>query len=333
VAADRQQQVPTAMPGWMAPTVSGRLEQQGRYHQAQERMRALQERNQHKRSCKRTPADKIVVSVSDPAAALGRDKEKVYRPLYNVQLVDDLDSPLILNYGVFAQPNDNGTLEPMLERQAQLTGRKPLTLLADASYANGADLAVSKAAGVLLLAPYQQNDFTADKAKKKELAQLPKKEFTWLAEEQTYRCPQGHRLDYVGSSQQKRSSTETVRVQIYRCAPEHCCACPLSQQCAPNPKVGRTISRGEHEDLIETLRERMQTAEAKALYRLRRQTVELVNADFKEHRKIRRFSGRGLKRAEAEIGLLVLVNNLLVCQEHTSAAAKEDGRCPQKLAA
>ncbi len=55
----------------------------------------------------------------------------------------------------------------------------------------------------------------------------------------------------------------------------------------------------------------METAEAKALYRLRRQTVELVNADWKAHRKLRRFSGRGLARVRCQVGLMVLAHNLL----------------------
>jgi hypothetical protein len=54
--------------------------------------------------------------------------------------------------------------------------------------------------------------------------------------------------------------------------------------------------------------------QAKELYRLRRQTVELVNADWKEHRKLRRFSGRGLPRARVQVGLTVLTHNLLTCQ-------------------
>lgn len=338
VADDQRPEVPAtpaspaARPGWLAPTADGRETQYQRYQQAEQRMAALQERNQQKRSSKRTAADKIVVSVSDPEAALGRDKDKVYRPLYNVQLVDDLDSPLILSYGAFAQPNDNGTLEPMLERQAQFTGRKPDVLLTDAGYANGVNLAVGEAAGVTLYAPWQKNDFTADKAKKPK--QLPKERFAWLEKEQTYECPQGHRLEYVGKSRQQRSSIETVEVHQYRCPPQHCCACPLRQQCTPNPEAGRTISRGEHEDLIEALRQRMQTPEAKALYRLRRETVELANADFKEHRKIRRFSGRGLRRAEAEIGLLVLVNNLLVCLAHSTEERRATpGERPRKLVA
>jgi transposase len=314
VTADRQQETPPSpLPRWMAPSASGRETQQQRYHQAQQRMSAMQERNRQKRSSKRKSADKIVVSVSDPEAALGRDKDRVYRPLYNVQLMNDLDSPLILSYGVFPQPNDNGTLEPMLERQAHLTGHKPEAIVADSTYANGGDLAVADAAGVTVFAPYQENDFTADKLKKPKY--LPKTQFLWMPEEQTYQCPRGHRLEHVGTSQQKRSSVETVKLDQYRCPPEHCRECPLRVQCTPNPEAGRTISRGEHEDLIEELRQRMRTDDAKALYRLRRQTVELVNADFKEHRKIRRFSGRGLKRAEAEIGLLVLGHNL-VCLNH-----------------
>ncbi len=40
------------------------------------------------------------------------------------------------------------------------------------------------------------------------------------------------------------------------------------------------------------------------------QNVELVNADFKEHRKLRRFSGRGLLRVGCEVGLTVLAHNL-----------------------
>ena len=56
----------------------------------------------------------------------------------------------------------------------------------------------------------------------------------------------------------------------------------------------------------------MATSEAKKLYRLRRQTVELGFADLKQHRSMRQFSGRGRFRAQRQIGLAVLVHNLLV---------------------
>lgn len=82
--------------------------------------------------------------------------------------------------------------------------------------------------------------------------------------------------------------------------------------------------RLEHEELIEVLRARMAAPEAQALYRLRKQTVELVNADLKQHRKLRRFSGRGLARARCEVGLLVLAQNLLtLADERWKAQAKQ----------
>ena len=42
---------------------------------------------------------------------------------------------------------------------------------------------------------------------------------------------------------------------------------------------------------------------------MRGQTVELGYADFKQHRKLRRFTRRGRQRAGSEIGLLVLAHN------------------------
>jgi hypothetical protein len=58
----------------------------------------------------------------------------------------------------------------------------------------------------------------------------------------------------------------------------------------------------------------METAEAKAVYRLRGQTIEIVFADVKEHRGLRRFSSRGLARVRTEFALEVLLHNLLVVQ-------------------
>ena len=303
-AADGGGAATAARPGWMAPTPAGRRRRRGRLRRARQRMEALQQRNAGKRASKRKGRERVVVSPSDPEAAVGRDKEGVYRPLYNVQVLDDLDSPFVLAYDVFAQPNDAGLLRPMLGRAAELLGRSVRELLADSAYAGGSDLAAAETAGVVLYAPPPAAAGGIPK-------QIPKGEFQWLAAEGTYACPRGRRLEYAGSSRQRRSGTEAVVLHTYRCPPEYCRACPLRQACTPNPERGRTISRGEHEGLIEALRARMETPEAKELYRLRRQTVELVNADWKGHRRLRRFSGRGLARARCQVGLLVLAHNLL----------------------
>ena len=83
-------------------------------------------------------------------------------------------------------------------------------------------------------------------------------------------------------------------------------------------KGGRSVQRSEHEELIQAHRAWMETAEAKAVYRLRGQTVEIVFADVKEHRGLRRFSGHGLARVRTEFALDVLLHNLLVLHRFLS---------------
>jgi Transposase DDE domain len=78
------------------------------------------------------------------------------------------------------------------------------------------------------------------------------------------------------------------------------------------------VQRSEHEELIQAHRAWMETAEAKAVYRLRGQTVEIVFADVKEHRGLRRFSGHGLARVRTEFALDVLLYNLLVLHRFLS---------------
>ena len=121
---DTQGETPAEVPAWMAKTPRSRAAQCERYLQAQAHLTGLQAANQHYSPSERRAPDKLVVSTGDPEAALGMDKDHVFRPLYTIQTVRDVDSPLILSYDVFAQATDAGTFSPMLARTKQLTGRR-----------------------------------------------------------------------------------------------------------------------------------------------------------------------------------------------------------------
>jgi transposase len=314
IEADDQGRSPEKLRSWMAKHADTRQTQRAAYERAAERMDTLQAENQKRRACKRRPAEKIVLSVSDPEAACGRDKLNVFRPLYNVQLQYDLDSPFILGYDVFTRVTDTGTLPPMLERTSELTGRKPAVVLADSTYATILDLEVCQQNKITLYAPVNENDYSEKNHRKpqtNQFTQLPKSEFTWLADEVTFVCPEGHRLEREQTSWVKRLGGQKLRNMRFRCPPEHCGACPRGAECTPAPDKGRTVSRLENEELLDELRERMKTEQAKVLYRLRGQTVELAFADMKEHRSLRRLSGRGLRKAKAQVAALVLAHNLL----------------------
>jgi hypothetical protein len=310
IAAEKAGSDPGPIPGWMARTPATRRRQYRRFYQAFRRLQNQHTQNAQRPRQNRQAPEKIVISTSDFEAALGRDKEKVFRPLYNVQIVQDLQSALVLGFEVFAQATDAGTLIPLRQRVWELSGVWLKRLLADAGYASALDLYDCTQAAIDLYAPYQENDQTPQR-RDQPPRQLPKSEFTWLPTEQTYVCPQGHRLRRISQETRDRAGQRTVELTTYRCPKEHCQNCPLAKRCTSSAN-GRTIKRNEHEDLIVAHQAKMATPEAKAIYRQRGQTVELRFADTKAHRDLRRFSGRGLKQARIEVGLCVLVHNLLV---------------------
>jgi transposase len=303
-------------PQWLASTPLGLVRQKRTYQRAGIVLQKRLEQNRRRRSSKRKPEDKVLVSLTDPEAALGRDKLDVFRPLFNVQLLRDLDSPLVLAYETFAVTHDAGLVSPMLERMTDLVGRKPEQLLADSGYVSLRDLETCAGAEVTLFAPWQENDYSQEQGKKiasNQFTQIPKTDFSWLEEEQTFICPQGHRLEFRTTKKESRLDYE-VTLHMYSCPGEYCSACPRQGECTRNPKKGRTVSRLENETLLDQLRERMHTPEAKALYKLRSQTVELVYADLKEHRGLRRFRSRGLRRAKTQVALAVLAHNILALE-------------------
>lgn len=320
VAANGSGQAAEAAPGWMAKHPETREEQFRRYQRTQTRMNQLQAENAKRTKSKRKKPEKVVVSASEPESAPGRDKLKTFRPLYNVQLMYDLDSAYITAYELFACQNDAGTIGAMLERSMELAGKKPLVVLADAAYAGGDDVALCEQAGVTLYAPVGKNDFSEAKQKGKKNPRIPKREFKWLPEEQAYCCPEGRKLVAERTGRVARANDRTVLQTTYRCAAGDCGSCPRREACTSLSGRGRSVSRLEHEDLVDALRARMETAEAKELYKQRSRTIELRYADLKAHRRLRRFNHYGPRRTRAQIGAAILTYNLLILQKNRKCA-------------
>jgi transposase len=305
-------------PYWMAKTSRGRFEQRERYQHVRECLRQRHEENARRRTENRKPSEKILVSWSDPESVFGMDKFKVNRPLYNVQLLRDLDSPLILAYDVLARNTDFGTIPLLTELAVDFVGCMPETLLTDSGYVSIRELEFCESRQITLYAPYKENDHSAvRKRKNKRQTQIPKSEFTWLEDVQTYRCPEGHLLRYTRRIAAPRFDDEVVTL-FFVCPVEHCNVCARAKECTSSRKTGRQIRRMENEELLDQLIQRMNTEEAKTLYKLRCRTVELNFADMKEHRDMRRFSCRGLRRVRNDVAATVLVHNLLHVRQATA---------------
>jgi transposase len=325
-------QVQTAdRPYWMARTASGRLRQCQRYQRAQRILQARlsdHEQRQHGKSKRRQKnADKVVICPTDPEAVLGKDKHKVFRPLFNTQILQDVDSPFVLGYQVYAQVSDSGLLPPMVERTQRLTGRNVKTVRGDGIYASLKDARYCKENGVTLYAPVERDSVAAKAAggqqepgkgraaggqgrrgQSKE-KRFGKEQFAWVEAQQSYRCPQGHLLQLGRIRTKPRDHGEYVEVEEYRCAKEHCQQCPQARHCTSHPEKGRTVERMVGQELLDEVAARMRTKEGKEEYHKRKQTVELRHGDMRTHRDLAKIHGYGQSRAESEVGLLVLAHN------------------------
>lgn len=310
-ADEHQKPLEQRQPQWIPPTPGGRLELQQRMqiagHQLDERLRE----NREKPPGKRRLEKKVVVSLTDPIAPFARDKEKTYCFLYTTQFMVDADSLLILGYSIAPENTDAGTLAPMIDQVQNLLGGSLQRVSVDAGYTSLLDLMDCRDRNIDLLGPVQSNSYTASKQLENGSKKFTKDAFQWLTDEQTYRCPAGHDLFPQTSERVQRHGGRSVIYRHFRCPPEFCSACPLRDLCTTNPGKGRVVKRLDGQELIDRQRQKMAGEEVKAIYRRRGQTIERAFADAKSHRSFGRFHGRGLSRCRAEVGLLVMAQNLL----------------------
>jgi len=298
------------IPLWVPPTESGRLDLSIRMQASAKTLADRIAKNAKKPSGKRKDPAKIMVSLTDPIAPLGRDKFKVFRPLYTVQYVVDPISSMILSYCCQPAATDAGTLAPMIDKTQEIVGGRLKTIMADAAYCSILDLRDCQQRGIELLAPVQSNSFTQQKKQAKVQKQIPRDDFNWNEEDRSYRCPEGHVLGSVGRMKKQRHGDRTLWEYRYRCESTHCQNCPLMSNCLRPGSASRTIKRLEGQELIDAQRKKMADPAVQARYAIRGQSVELSFADAKAHRGLARFHGRGVNRAQTETGLLVLAQNL-----------------------
>ena len=318
-------------PSFMGKTKRGMKRQRAQYRRAQEILNERNKTNARRRKDKRKKSDQVRLAIGDPTAPFGRDKQKVFRPLYNVQTMTDLVTDFVFTYSVTPTLSDSGHLVPMIIQMNEVTRQMLRMLLTDSGYPSGIELAQCEALNVEVMAPWNENSFTAEKrAKAGEERPVNKDEFTWDPAIPGYRCPEGKPLTYSERTTKQKANGDYVTLEIYRADAADCKECPLKARCVHGNSGARTVRRQAHEDLINKMRDRMNSPEGKALYRQRSCTVERRFADAKAFRGLERFSGRTLERAEAQVGLTILAHNLLTLEKVRTRATEQEN--PQKLA-
>jgi transposase len=215
---------------------------------------------------------------------------------YNVQTATDPEHHLIIAHEVTNSVTDRGLLPRMAQLAKDALGMDRIDVLADRGYFSSWDIYNCGENGVSAMAPRSRTGSSQAEGR------FPKEAFTYVAEEDAYRCPAGELLTFRGHTYE--SSAENMKVGIYWT--NKCGSCPLKPNCTTAEQ--RRIRRWVHEDVIEAMNARM-AALGNAMG-LRRQVAEHPYGTLKMWMGATPFLCKGLKRVRTEMSLSVLAYNI-----------------------
>ena len=250
------------------------------------------------------------VSTSDPEARVMKQADGGTAPSYNVQVSTDASHSLIVDIDVTQAGSDYQQLTPAMERLEQTFQSAPDQVVVDGGYISSDNIVKMADRKIDLLGPEPRSKTAEDNRRKsyKHRGVSPEYEaskFVYDEATKTYVCPQGKRLRYNA----KYESNGTMRYR-YKASEQDCKTCPAKALCCPRTRRGRSIERLEPLPEIAAFRQKMQTDEAKAIYRTRSQVAEFPNLWIKAKLGLRQFCVRGVAKVRTESLWAALTYNI-----------------------
>jgi transposase len=229
------------------------------------------------------------VNTTDPDCAVMRSRQGCHAAV-NGQIVTDDQHGLIVSSDVVKENNDRKQFTEQIEAAKAIIGKTPEVAAADSGYYSGKELETMAAVATTVLVPVRGQ---VHPSKDKPFA---KAHFTYVAQDNVYVCPAGHRLTC-------RRTCEKRRWREYQLDGVTCCACEHYSDCTRG-RNGRKIVRYFNEDLRDQFRRQFEAPANREIYKRRKQTVELTFGHFKRNLGAGHFLLRGLAGMRAELSLL-----------------------------
>ncbi len=249
-------------------------------------------------------------SMSDPQARIMKQPDGGWAPSYNVQVSTDSVAGVIVGVGVTQASSDAHELEPAIARIEKQNGEKPKQMVVDGGFVNRENIQAAADKGIELIAPrLETHSSAATQMRRRGISEqfLPQA-FAYDAAADSYRCPAGHTLHCSGHERRRG-----LTVYQYRAAKSDCDRCQFKMRCCPQSNVtGRTLSRRIEDATIQAFQDRMQTEEAKAIYRRRGAVAEFSNLWMKCKLGLTQFRLRGLTKVGMEARWVCLTHNVLL---------------------
>jgi hypothetical protein len=248
--------------------------------------------------------------MSDPEARVMKHADGGTAPSYNVQILTEASHSLIVDIDVTQSGSDYQQLTPAMERLEQNLKRVPDQVVVDGGYISSDNIVEMSDRRIDLIGPEPRGK-SADANRRKSYKhrgvspEYEATKFVYDEATKTYVCPQGKRLRYDA----KYECSGTMRYR-YKASEQDCKTCPAKPLCCPRTRRGRSIERLESLPEIAAYRHKMQTDEAKAIYKTRSQVAEFPNLWIKAKLGLRQFCVRGVAKVRTESLWAALTYNI-----------------------
>ena len=127
-------------------------------------------------------------------------------------------------------------------------------------------------------------------------------DYHYDAEHDQLICPLGHCL--------RHTTTDRNGKRFYRSMPKACRGCPCREKCGATEKGQKVLQRHVWQEFLDVVEAIRKTDLGKALYSMRKETIERVFADAKEKHAMRYTHHRGLARVTRWVKLKFAAMNL-----------------------
>ena len=234
------------------------------------------------------------VSTTDPEARVMKNGDGGYAPAYNVQVSTDAKHRIIVDVQAVQAGNDWDQLMPAVERIEERL-EVPSQMITDAGYTNHENIEAAAEKKIDLIGPVPEASTSAQRYEQRGISlEFHVEAFQYDAAANHYVCPAGKIL----SLSTKEHPIGRIKSK-YRARPSDCRVCRFRDQCCPKT-TSRRITRSEDSETVKAFFAKMQTEEAKQIYRQRPQVAEFVNAWIKDKLGLRQFRLRGLVKVQTE---------------------------------
>lgn len=228
------------------------------------------------------------------------------KPAYNLQL--STQDQFILNYSLHQNPADTLTLKPHLNQFKELYNQYPAAAVADAGYGSSENYTFLEKNDVEAYVKFANFD-KAQKTSKKAMVTLSPDAFAYEETSGELTCPAGNAMTHLYDKIEKTSTGYERTISTYTA--HSCSTCPMKEKCVKPGHENRDVAidlnlRRYKKKVTELL-----LSELGVRYRKKRPIdVESVFGNIKSNHGFKRFKLRTKNKAEIEIGLICIAQNL-----------------------